>query len=291
VVTARKMEIFASVVDYMDMEIGRLMRYLEENNLHNNTYIIFFSDNGPDVSDKAANLKNYPSTAAANWMAKTYTHGFQNWGRADSFTAYGPSWAQVSCTPFFGFKYTTYEGGTRSPLIVVTPDKKGAGKINTEALLHVKDITPTLLELAGIGRNDYKTSIEIQGKSWAQMLTGKVISPRSDNDYLGTELYNAKSIRKGDWKIVNMYVPIGTGEWQLYNMKNDPGERFDLASEYPEKLHELIADWDEYMKVNNVILPNRTPFDGVEEKLPPRPPVYDPDFGRGSEKLEVKNND
>ena len=138
---------------------------------------------------------------------------------------------------------------------------------------------------------DYKTSIEIQGKSWAQMLTGKVISPRSDNDYLGTELYNAKSIRKGDWKIVNMYVPIGTGEWQLYNMKNDPGERFDLASEYPEKLHELIADWDEYMKVNNVILPNRTPFDGVEEKLPPRPPVYDPDFGRGSEKLEVKNND
>jgi len=289
VVTARKMEVFAAVLDYMDMEIGRLLDYLDQNDLRKNTYIIFFSDNGPDVSDKAANLRNYPSTAAANWMASNYTHGFQNWGRKGSFTAYGPSWAQVSCAPFFGFKYTTYEGGTRSPLIIVNPDRKGAGEINAEAILHVKDIAPTFLELAGISQNSYETSIKMQGKSWASMIEGQTVSPRGDNDYLGTELYNAKSIRKGDWKIVNMYVPIGSGQWELYNLKNDPGERNNLAEVYPEKLQELVAHWEEYMKVNNVILPNRTPFDGIEEKLPPRPPVYDPDFGRGSEKLETTN--
>jgi len=289
VVTARKMEVFAAVLDYMDMEIGRLLDYLDQNDLRKNTYIIFFSDNGPDVSDKAANLKNYPSTAAANWMASNYTHGFQNWGRKGSFTAYGPSWAQVSCAPFFGFKYTTYEGGTRSPLIIVNPDRKGAGEINAEAILHVKDIAPTFLELAGISQNSYETSIKMQGKSWASMIEGQTVSPRGDNDYLGTELYNAKSIRKGDWKIVNMYVPIGSGQWELYNLKNDPGERNNLAEVYPEKLQELVAHWEEYMKVNNVILPNRTPFDGIEEKLPPRPPVYDPDFGRGSEKVETTN--
>lgn len=290
VVTARKMEIFASVVDYMDMQIGRLMNYLEKNDLRKNTYIIFFSDNGPDVSDKASNLKNYPATAAANWMAKTYTHGFQNWGRAESFTAYGPSWAQVSCTPFFGFKYTTYEGGIRSPLIVISPEGKGVEQVNTDAIMHVKDIAPTFLELAGISQNSYQTGIKMQGKSWVSTIRGETNSPRNENDYLGTELYNAKSIRKGDWKIVNMYIPIGSGNWELYNLKNDAGERHNLANEYPEKLQELITDWNDYIKVNNVILPNRTPFDGIEEKLPPRPPVYDPDFGRGSEKVELKDN-
>ena len=128
----------------------------------------------------------------------------------------------------------------------------------------------------------------IQGKSWAGMLHGKTASPRTDQDYLGTELWNAKSLRKGDWKIVNVPTPIGTGDWQLFNLKNDPGERHDLASQQPEKLKELLLNWEEYMIENHVILPNRTTYDGMEDKLPPRPPVYAPDFGRGSEEVEEK---
>lgn len=288
VVVARKMEVYAAVLEYMDMQIGRLLDYLKKNGMYDNTYVIFFSDNGPDVSDKASNLRNYPATAAANWMAKTYKHGFQNWGRAESFTAYGPSWAQVSCTPFYGFKYTTYEGGIRSPLIVAGPGLQDEGSLNSQALMHVKDIMPTLLDLAGISATALETKIPIQGKSWKDLLSGTAISPRTESDYLGTELYTAKAIRKGDWKIVNMYVPIGTGDWELYNLAEDPGERHDLAKANPEKLKELIALWEEYVQTNNVILPNRTPFDGVEERLPPRPPVYDPDFGRGSEKIEFE---
>lgn len=160
VVIAKKMEVFAAVLDYMDMEIGRLVKYLEDNGLRDNTYIVFFSDNGPDVNDKASSYKKRPASETANWMAKTYVHGYQNWGRAESFTAYGPSWAQVSTTPFYGFKYTTYEGGIRSPLIVVSPQGTNAGKINTDAFMHVKDVAPTLLELAGV-----PIAKEIQGIS------------------------------------------------------------------------------------------------------------------------------
>ena len=177
-------------------------------------------------------------------MAKTYTHGFQNWGRAESFTAYGPSWAQVSTTPFYGFKYTTYEGGIRSPLIVVTPQKTKAGKVNTEALMHVKDIAPTFLDLAGIAQpTNFKGNAisEMQGKSWASTIHGKRKSPRTADDYIATELWNGKSLRKGDWKIVNVPTPIGTGEWQLFNIKNDPGERFDLATQHNDKLNELLG--------------------------------------------------
>ena len=288
VVTARKMEVFAAVVDYMDDEIGRLLRYLEENNLRDNTYIIFFSDNGPDSNDNARAYKKYPATEKANWMAKTYTHGFQNWGRKGSYTAYGPSWAQVSATPFAGFKYTTYEGGIRSPLIVATPEGALSGKINNDAIMHVKDIAPTLLELAGatLPIQYKKENIQaMQGKSWVTTLKGKSKSPRTDNDYIGTELWQAKSIRKGDWKIVWMPEPFGTNDWQLYNLKKDPGERFDLSEEYPEIRRKMMEDWNEYASINNIILPDRTIFDGMTEKLPPRPPVYAPDFGRGSERL------
>lgn len=291
VVTARKMEVYAAVLDYMDMEIGRLVAYLEENGLRENTYIVFFSDNGPDVNDKASAYKNYPATANANWMAKTYIHGFQNWGRAESFTAYGPSWAQVSTTPFFGFKYTTYEGGIRSPLIVVSPEKANAGQVNTEALMHVKDIAPTFLELAGASPPiafKGRPTTPMQGKSWVAAIQGQSKSPRTAEEYIATELWNGKSLRKENWKIVNVPAPIGTGEWQLFNLQDDPGERHDLALSQVNKLNELLDDWNEYMTENNVILPNRTTYDGMEDKLPPRPPVYAPDFSRGSEQRSDK---
>ena len=278
-VTARKMEIFAAVVDYMDMEIGRLMAYLEDNNLKKNTHIIFFSDNGPESGNKADTYKNYPATNKANWMAKTYTHGFQNWGRKGSWTAYGASWAQVSATPFAGVKTTVYEGGTRSPLIIVSPKNNNHGSINTKALMHVKDIPVTLLDLANIDADKYK----MQGKSWVSTITGNSDSPRTDEDYIGTELFGNMSIRKGDWKLLKMAEPFGNGTWQLYNLKNDPGERRDVALEYPEKLEELKLHWEDYVTTNNVIIPNRTDYDGLIDKLPPRPPVYAPDYGRGVE--------
>ena len=100
VITARKMEVYAAVLEYMDMEIGRLIKYLADNNLLDNTYIVFFSDNGPDINNKADSYKNKSATNEAAWFATNYKHGFENWGRAESFTAYGPSWAQVSTTPF-----------------------------------------------------------------------------------------------------------------------------------------------------------------------------------------------
>lgn len=286
VVVARKMEIYAAVLDYMDMEIGRLMKYLEDNNLRENTYIVFFSDNGPETGDKANSYSKYPATNKANWMAKTYTHGYQNWGRKGSWTAYGPSWAQVSAAPFKGAKATTYEGGIRSPLIVVTPEKTMHGKLNTEAIMQVKDIAPTFLELAGINASPYK----MQGKSWVTTLNGKNASPRSDDDYIGVELMNGKAIRKGDWKIVQMPVPFGNGEWELYNLADDPGERVDLAKQNPEKVMELVAHWEEFATTNNIIHADRTSFDGLEDRLPPKPPVYDPNYNRGPETVPEIDN-
>ncbi len=56
-------------------------------------------------------------------------------------------------------------------------------------------------------------------------------------------------------------------------MAADPAEREDLAADKPEKVKELLALWAEYAKANNVILPSRSPFEGLEETLPERFPV------------------
>lgn len=286
ITTARKMEIYAAVLDYMDMEIGRLVKYLEDNNLRENTYIIFFSDNGPETRNKADDFKKYPATNEANFMAKSYTHGYQNWGRKGSFTSYGPSWAQVSATPFKAAKGTIYEGGTRSPLIIVSPDSNNQGDINHSALMHVKDVAPTLLDLANVKSNEYN----MQGESWVSTINGESLSPRIEQDYLAFELFGNTAVRQGDWKILRMAEPYGNGDWELYNIKNDPGERLDLAKDYPKMVAEMAKLWDEYATINNVILPNRSPYDGLKDKLPPKPSVYAPDYPRGAETVHEIDN-
>ena len=90
-------------------------------------------------------------------------------GRKGTYPEYGPAWAQVSMTPFRIYKGWVAEGGIRSPLIISGPGVKGAGELNKKAVLHVTDIAPTVLELAGIQQPDtYKgRDIEpMQGKSW-----------------------------------------------------------------------------------------------------------------------------
>ncbi len=285
VTLARKMEIYAAVVENMDMQIGRLIEYLRETGQLENTYIIFFSDNGPESNDKVSNAKGKRASVFANWLARTYDTDFASWGRKGSFVAYGPAWAQVSATPFWMFKGTMNEGGIRSPLVVVEPKHTNAGNINQKAILHVTDIAPTLLELAGVEQSSQfneRDVLPMQGASWARMLQGEIASPRTENDWLGFEFWHAMAVRKGDWKLTWMPKPIGKSDWRLINLANDPGERNDLAADYPEKVEELLAHWETYVAENNVILPNRTQYDGLEDRLPPRPPV-DGDWPRGPE--------
>jgi arylsulfatase A-like enzyme len=75
-----------------------------------------------------------------------------------------------------------------------------------------------------------------------------------EQDFIhGWELLGRGAIRKGDWKAVFIPRPKGTEKWQLYNIKSDPGEVYDLADEKPELLKELLAHWDQYVLENGVI--------------------------------------
>jgi arylsulfatase len=180
--------------------------------------------------------------------------------------------------PFRIYKGWVSEGGIRSPLIVSGPGVQGSGALNKKAVLHVMDIAPTILELAGVEHPaTYKGReiVPMQGKSWVGMLEGSTPSPRTSNDWLGWELVGNRAIRQGDWKITWLFEPLGSEEWQLFNLAEDPGEQVDLSGKFPEKRTELIALWDEYVKTNGVIIGNRSAFEQARKALRDPVPEYD----------------
>ena len=132
----------------------------------------------------------------------------------------------------------------------------------------------------------------VQGKSWKATLAGEAESPRGPDDWLGWELWGNRAIRKGDWKLLWLHKPMGIADWELFNLREDPGETQDLASQHPEKVRELLALWDEYVKTNNVIMPDRHMFESLEDALPVRVPVSEGSIGRTDDqyqRLETNN--
>ena len=279
VMQGRKMELYAGMVEYMDEQIGRVFDYLKEIDEYDKTVVIFISDNGAEGNDLramvAGQVGSFGFLHAMNNFAE---NGHNSLGRKGTYAEYGPLWAQVSMTPFRAYKGWVAEGGIRSPLIVSGPGVKGAGGLNKKAILHVMDIAPTILELAGIQHPDTYKGREIepmQGKSWVGMLNGSTQSPRSPGDWLGWELFGNRAIRQGDWKISWLYEPFGTEDWQLFNLAEDPGEQYDMTDKFPKKREELIALWDEYVETNGVIIGARSPFEQASKQLPNRVPEFD----------------
>lgn len=277
-IVGRKMELYAAMVENMDHHIGRLMDYLKSIGEYDNTVFIFLSDNGPEGTDLGAMLRG--QKGSLNYLFHAI-HWSQTdpaaWGRPGSYTCCGTPWAQVSATPFRLYKGWLAEGGIRAPLIVSGAGVKGPGRIN-DGVMHVMDVAATVLDIAGAvhpSTYDGREVAPLQGKSWRPTLAGEVESPRGPDDWLGWELWGNRAIRKGEWKLLWLHKPMGIADWELYNLREDPGETRDLAGEHPQKVRELTLLWDEYVRANNVIMPNRHWFETLEDDLPPRVRVFD----------------
>ena len=274
-ILGKKMELYAGMMENMDFHIGRLIDHLKKIGEYDNTVFIVFGDNGAEGTDLFAQIAGKPGTRDFLYAAIRWSQTHPNaWGDPGSYVGYGPMWAQVSMTPFSQYKGWVAEGGIRNALVVSGPlVKRPAGSIN-HGVMHVADIMPTLLEAAG-ATYPKKTSgghelPPLIGKSWGPMLAGQAESPRTVQDYLGWEVFGNRAVRQGDWKLRWQYKPFGKGEWELYNLANDPAERIDLAAERPDKMKEMLATWNDYVQANNVILPSRSPFETLEDSLPPR---------------------
>lgn len=275
-VLGKKMELYAGMVENLDFHVGRLVEHLKKIDEYDNTLFIVFGDNGAEGTDLFKSISGTPGTrdflfASAKW-SQTHPNA---WGDPGSYVAYGPMWAQVSMTPFSQYKGWLAEGGIRNALIVSGPPlKRPAGSLN-HAVLHVADIMPTLLEVAGA---TYPATWQgqalppLQGKSWGPLLAGAVDSVRTAQDVLAWEVFGNRAVRQGDWKLRWQFRPFGTGQWELYDLARDPTERKNLAVERPDTVAAMVALWDDYVARNHVVLPSRSPFETLVDQLPPRVP-------------------
>jgi len=216
---------YAGMVDNLDGNIGRLLDELDRSGLRENTLIIFTSDNG----------------------------GIR----------------EISCQdPLRAGKGSYYEGGIRVPLVISWPGKIEQG-IKVEVPVINLDFYPTLLELV---HQDPKTKLD--GVSLWPLLngTGKLEERelyfhfpvylqayRAGLDDGRDPLFRTRPgsvIRKGEWKLHYYYEDGGT---ELYNLHTDPGERNNLAAEFPGKKDELLAmlsDWLEKEQAPVTFPPN-----------------------------------
>ena len=247
---ARDMEVYAAMVDYMDEQIQRVFDYLREIGEYDNTLIMFFSDNG--ANGHLPTL--YPGQT--DEFLNSFDNSLNNRGLIDSYIEQGPGWAQASMSPSRMFKAFASEGGIRTPLLVKLPGAMpNAGTMN-HAFFHVRDIMPTILDAAGIEHPEEigdRQVVPMQGGSLLDFFEGRVATPYAGASQLGYELFGMKAFFDGDWKILWMPPPFGPGDWQLYNLKDDPAEMNDLSDQYPDRLAEMIARWEQYEAANGVL--------------------------------------
>ncbi|GGC04794.1 arylsulfatase [Marinobacterium zhoushanense] len=254
-VEKRAMEIYAAMVDEMDAHTGRVFDYLKQNGLYDNTVVVFLSDNGAEGHDLDETWPADLFPKIRKVIDETNDFSYEQMGRAGSYTLYGPNWAWAGAPAFKLHKGFPTEGGTRSIGIIKAPGVN-ANVVNN-SLTSVKDIAPTLLELAGLSQpgNNYKgKAIEpISGQSLLPVLEGKA---GTSDRVLGGELFGKYYVRQGDWKLVMMPKPYSEGEVQLFDLSHDLAERHDLSKEQPEQLAHMLKLWEQYAADNNVILPD-----------------------------------
>jgi len=255
-IDVREMEIYAAMVDNMDYHIGRILSYLEEIGERDNTIIIFMSDNGAAGFGPGMN-KAFPQ----EWIDGQFDNSYENMGKENSYIYYGPHWAQAGTAPSRIFKGFSTEGGLKVPGIINFRGKSDAlkGQLSHQ-FMTVLDLAPTFMDLADAEPfespyNGKEVHRHI-GTSIMPYLKGETDKIHDEEEAVVWELHGRIAVRKGDWKLIKLPANFGTGDWELFNVRNDPGETMELSNDMPDKLQELKQEWQQYIENNGVILPS-----------------------------------
>ena len=208
---------YGDTVEEIDWSVGQILACLERNGLADNTIIFFTSDNGPWYEGNPGGLR--------------------------------------------GRKGQSFEGGFRVPMIARWPAHIPAGSVCNEPSMNI-DLFPTCLSLVGA---ELPSDRIIDGKDILGLLTGK--EKESPHETLFFYHHDRlEAIRAGKWKYyreINTYVypkPLdkripaaGEGPPWLYDLEQDPGESYNLYSNFPEvgqKLSGMMDEWEKSLKSN-----------------------------------------
>ncbi len=196
-----------------DWTVGEIMAALDKAGLTENTLIVLSSDNGPVVDDGYAD------------RAVELLGDHKPWG------------------PFRGGKYSIFEAGTRIPMIVSWPAQVKPGV--SDALVSQVDLYASMASLMG---KTLEAGAGSDSQDYLDAFLGKDLKGR---DYV-VEVAGSLSVSDGEWKYIApsngaayqklTNIELGNSkEEQLYNLKQDIGEKKNLAAEHPEIVAKLKA--------------------------------------------------
>ena len=249
---AARMAVYAGMVTAMDAEIGRLLNFLSERGVLSNTLLIFTSDNGAEGSGSPR------QNAALNrfFMQRTgYRVDQAGLGTQGSFNAISPSFASAAVSPLSEYKFYSGEGGMRVPLIISGGDSPASGKI-TSSFAWATDIAATILDIAQVShpgeRFGGRPILPMTGRSLLPLLSDPEARIYMEDDPIGYDLAGNSALFKGDFKLQRSVPPMGDGRWRLYDIRQDPAETRDLAETQPERMAELLRDYEAFTSSQKV---------------------------------------
>jgi arylsulfatase A-like enzyme len=240
---AKRMAVYAGMLEYMDMSIGRVLEYLQAKGILGNTVVVFMSDNGGEAAKLQALYPHY--------YAKNFDLSYEHLGEKGSYSEYGPGWASVSMTPFSNFKGSAAEGGVRAPFIIRYPGHVREGG-RSAAFAYVLDVAPTLLAYAGVTPPPNPPA-PLGGRSMVSLLAGQSRLIHPPTEPIGYEAAGGSALYLGDDKLVHSAPPYGDGKWRLYDLANDPTETTEISGSQPQLVQKMLADYAAYAAKNGVI--------------------------------------
>ncbi|KAA5545597.1 sulfatase-like hydrolase/transferase [Roseiconus nitratireducens] len=246
---ARRMAVFAAMVEGVDSGVGRIVDHLKQTDDLDNTLILFLSDNGAcyewgpfgfdDTSRKGTTVLRTGDELRAT-------------GGRGTHQSYGSAWSNLGNTPFRLYKHFTHEGGISTPFIAHWPQGIGKPDKWVRDPAHVMDVMPTLIEVAGAeypAKREGNEVTPLEGTSLLPAMRGEGLADRT----IGFDHQAAHAIRQGEWKAVYAKRMPHELTWELYNLAEDRCELTDLAKQHPDRLQQMIASWETWARRVGVI--------------------------------------
>ncbi len=246
---ARRMSVFAAMVETVDVGVGRIVQHLKSTGDFENTLILFLSDNGACYEWGPFGFDGQSR------RGETILHegdDVRQIGGPGTHHSYGSGWANLGNTPLRLYKHFTHEGGIGTPFIAHWPEGIGRPDRWIRDPAHVMDIMPTLLEATGASypqKHDGRVITPLEGQSLLPAMRGDRLAERS----IGFDHQDAHALRQGDWKLVWSKRMPHEIEWELYNLAEDRCETNDLADRYPERVRVMAAEWEKWARHVQVI--------------------------------------
>ncbi len=253
-VYTRFMAAYAGFLEHTDEQIGRVVDYLKQKNLFENTVIFLMSDNGgaPEAGTKGGFRRPYGDRTSLAEMYKS----IDEMGSPTTQPLYPRQWAMASVTPFKFYKLWPYAGGVQTPFLVSWPagiERTGLRK----QFVDVIDLTPTVLDIAGVEAPASFRGVcqmPMHGKSIRETFRNPDAPDPRDRQYY--ELWGSRGIWHKGWKAVGIHTPgtdYNNNHWELYHVEKDFSETDNVAAQYPQKLEELKKLWWEEAAKNGAL--------------------------------------